>query len=1111
MYLKNKHILFMAYFLFALTGGQEIRAQFSAPYTDSWITYDKAYVKIGINKKGLHRIPFSSLPKSLVTTSPEKLQLWRRGKQVSIISTANNEIVFYAVTNDGAPDSLLYRPMSSRLNPYFSMYSDEGSYFLTNGETAGARAKVVNQAVDAKLQPMVSHDELATTIFNQEYSLSASTSISKDHKNSYFELGASRTGVTTKIGTTLRHNISLINVADKLSKASIKLFVHGRSNNEHRIEVYIGKDTTAMRLVNTIKNNGFEGTEYTFELKPGDVDASYKGILALKVAGSERLDRFSLAYYSIGYSQSVDMAGLSSKEFRLSSGTVPWNRLQISGVPINSAALDITNADDPILIQGAFDNLMVPRVSGKTLTLLATKEVITVPAEKLKEVTFKTIDVKNPNYIIVTTDNLLTGATQYATYRASQEGGSFKPLVVNIKDIYDQFNYGEPSPLGIKRFMAYVLGQGGKDKYLFLIGKSITYAERMVRELPDEVPSLGYPASDILLVSGLNGGDQDIPAIPVGRLSAISNQNILDYLQKIKEYEQNTTGDYGWRKNFLHLNGGKNVGEITQLRDLLGGLVPTVEDGVAGGKVTPYVKQQAMAETESVNITPDVNNGVGLITYFGHGAVTITDLDMGYITDVSRGYSNPGKYPMMYFNGCGVGNVFQNRFNANPNAGDRLPLSLDWLMAPKRGAIAVIANSFESFVSPSARYLEQLYANMFVEPATVNLSIGKIQVAVANALISKTRDEYTVSNAHQSLLQGDPALKVVTVDKPDYSLNPQESITLYSKSGALNFEKSDSIRVGVYLSNEGRFVKGQSVPVKITYFGTKGDKLWSNTLPSFPYKDTLMVSFLNSKDIKKIEVTIDPNRTISELNIRNNTSELEIDWDFIADKFIFSSANNKDVIAPLLSVQFNGRQVTDKQKVANNPVITFTVADDRQIFADTALVDIFIKRCGDSSCEFKKVLYSKIDMTIDPVSDHSFQINYLTKDFSEGDYELLVSAKDHAGNTSVQPYRIGFRITEDLTDVPEIVVSPNPASTYVKFNVKAGNEISYKSAKLLIYNQSGKLVDEKLISLPANAITTEWYWLPSSVSSGLYAYKVVLMDHTEQSVRTLRGKIVLVK
>lgn len=1111
MYFKRLSIVGVILLLSIFFNQKLAYGQWTAPYSNSWINYNKSYVKIGITKKGIHKIPFSSLPQGFTVAAPEKLQLWRRGKQVSIISTANNEIWFYAVPNDGASDSLLYRPMSSRINPYFSMYSDEGSYFLTNGDTAGARAKVVNQAVDPKLEVLPEHNELVTTNFQTDYSLSTQNPVRPDFFNSFFEIGASRTGKVQLTGTVMTNEFTLKDLSGGAEKATIKLLLHGRSNNSRKIEVYVGKNAQSLRLVYTLTNNGFEGTEFTFSLKPEDVDENKKGIFTLKTLATERSERFSLAYFSVGYPQVPNMTTLKSKEFMLAAGSGSWNRFQIKGAPASPTILDISETDAPIVIGGLPENLMVPRIAGKKVTLLASNEITSVAAAKISLVNFKAIAPKDPNYIIITTESLSDGASKYAEYRASQIGGGYKPLIVKINDIYNQFNYGEPSPLAIKKFMAYLLNEGGKDKYLFLIGKSITHNERMKRELPDEVPTIGYPGSDMLLVEGIAGAAADLPAIPVGRLAAFTNQHILDYLQKVKEYEQNVVGDYGWRKNILHLNGGKNTGEINQLKDLLGELVPSVVNGAVGGKVTPFVKQQPIAEVESVNITPDVNKGVGMITYFGHGSPTVTDLDMGYITDVARGYNNPMKYPMMYFNGCGVGNIFSARYNTNPNATDRITLSLDWLLAPNRGTVAVIANSFESFVSPAFRYLQQLYTNMFVEPSTVNLSVGKIQVAVANAIISNSKDKYSVANVHQSLLQGDPVLKLITVDKPDYAVDPDESITLYSESASKTFETSDSIKVSLILSNLGRFIDTQSVPLQITYVGKNGNVISSKVLKAFPYGDTVTVSFLNKKDIDKIQVHIDPKHTLSELDIRNNIAELEVDWDFVKSKGIFTSANNKDIIAPILSVWFDDRLLKDGEAIAANPVISFKLQDDRQLFPDTALVDIFLKRCGDNSCDFEKLVYSKVAVELDSVDNYTFKLNLLTKDLGTGAYELLATVKDRAGNASVQPYRISFKIGGDVVEGPKLVVSPNPASAYVRFELYSGNSLNLKSIRYLIYNQAGVVMEDKEIVKPKWSLTSEWYWMSAALPAGLYAYKVILTDMDGKSLEQRTGKLALIK
>lgn len=1087
-------------------------AQWGAPYANSWINYDKPYVKINIVKKGLHKIPLSALPKSFPIGSPDKIQLWRRGKQVSIISISNKDLMFYAVPNDGASDSLLYRPMNSRVNPYFSMYSDEGSYFLTVGNSPGNRAKVIDEPIDNNVALLPFHKETVTTVFKDEYSLSTTKAISKpSFLNSFFESGASRTGkVQDKDGAgSITGNFKLQNLINTTLKPTVKLLINGRSEKEHKIEVYVGKNPKSLRLVTVLTNSQFNPTECTFDLKPEDMDAEKSGVISLKTVEADRLNRFSLTYYSIEFPQLFNVENYKSKEFRLLPTQDDRSRISFQDASPDFTFLDISDPDKPTVIEAKSNSIMVPRQAGKDHVLLASKEVFNVDASKIKEVKFQPFIAKEPNYIIITIDTLLEGATQFAKYRASQPGGGFKPLVANIQDIYNQFNYGEPSPVAIRKFISYMLTEGDKDKYLFLIGKSITQNESMKRELPGEVPTIGYPASDMLLVEGLAGAPQDVPAIPVGRLSAITNQHVIDYLRKVKDYE--SMRDYSWRKNVLHLNGGKTVAEISQLKGLLSALEPDVEKGELGGKVKHFAKQQAIPEPEPVNITAEVNEGVGLITFFGHGSWYITDLDMGYITDAARSYNNLHKYPMMYFNGCGVGNIFADKFNQKPKtpkSTDRITLSLDWLLAPDRGAIAIIANSYESYVSPSAAYLQRLYHYMFKDPATAHLPIGQIQIAVAKDIVSKHKDAHSIANVHQTLLQGDPALKLITMDKPDYAVHPDESIALHAQSPDKSIEASDSLKVQVKMSNNGRFIAGQDVPVMVTCFGKKGTVLKTESVKSFPSQNTLNVTFLNLRDIQKIRVEIDPKRTISELDIDNNVAELDIDWELVKDKSTFSSELAKDVVPPILTVRFDDRLLKDKETIPTAPKITLCLSDDRQLLADTSLVEIFIKRCEDDNCDFERINYLENSLEMRAIDIKTLEVNYLTN-FKAGVYEILVNAKDRTGNAVVKPYRMLFEVSDDENPPTELIVSPNPASSYLRFELKTAKNTHLKSIRYIIYNQRGIVIEDKNLLVSSEALTNEWYWMPSSQSAGLYTYKVLLINDRNEAFVTFPGKVII--
>lgn len=539
--------------------GHHLQAQWTAPYANSWIDYTKPYVKIGILKKGLHRVSFSSLPKGFPVGSPEKFQLWRRGKEVSIISTSNQEIVFYAVPNDGASDSLLYRPMSSRVNPYFSMYSDEGAYFLTVGDKPGNRAKRISQPVDSKVPLLASHLEKATTALKDEYSLTTLVFNRPKFFNSYFEWGASRTGKKQTPDSLFTRNFGLKNTVKGVKgtkNAFLHLLLHGRSGSDRSVEIYIGKTAQSLRQVTTLNIVGFNFAKYTVEIQPGDLDANQNGILRLKSISSDVDNGFSLTYYTLEYAQEFRMEG-QSKEFRLEPVKEAWSRITVTGAPAQAGFLDISDENNPVIIESKPDNLMVPRQAGKRQVLLATSEVTQVNASNVMEVKFKKYPAAEHDYIVITTKRLMNGATHLAEYRASKAGGGYKPLVIDVTDLYNQFNYGEPSPVAIKKFMAYMLTQGGTEKMLFLVGHSITHNEKMKRELPYEVPTIGYPASDMLLVEGIAGAEKNAPAIPVGRLSAFTDQQVLDYLQKVKDYEHNGAGDYRWRKDVLHLNGGE--------------------------------------------------------------------------------------------------------------------------------------------------------------------------------------------------------------------------------------------------------------------------------------------------------------------------------------------------------------------------------------------------------------------------------------------------------------------------------------------------------------------------------------------------------------------------
>ena len=259
--MNYKHTLSLIFVvLLAFAYGKPVAGQMSYEPSNSWIKHGQPYVKILVNAKGIHKVAFSSLPSGFQVDQPEKLQLWHLGKQEAIISIANNEVVFYGVPNMGDTDSLLYRPMTSRLNPYYSLYSDESAYFLTVSETLPLRAKTINKAADDATAIVDHHRAKDVMVLKTDYSLSTNDPLRANFFNSFFEKGVSRTGPVILKNTLTKYSIQLSDrVPSSVARRTVKLLMHGRSNNLRNVEVHVGKTEQSLRLAKVISSSNFEG------------------------------------------------------------------------------------------------------------------------------------------------------------------------------------------------------------------------------------------------------------------------------------------------------------------------------------------------------------------------------------------------------------------------------------------------------------------------------------------------------------------------------------------------------------------------------------------------------------------------------------------------------------------------------------------------------------------------------------------------------------------------------------------------------------------------------------------------------------------------------------
>jgi hypothetical protein len=314
-------------------------------------------------------------------------------------------------------------------------------------------------------------------------------------------------------------------------------------------------------------------------------------------------DNVSVSYIRLVYPQVIDASSAPQKYFTLDKKASNKSFIDINAPAAGTLLYDIT---DKNTVKRIGTNTNAGRITAIVPNTANGRKIFAntgfLPVTKINRIGFRNISAANHNYIVISNSRLMKPAGQYpdavkayAGYRASLAGGKYDTLVVDVNLLYNQYNYGEPSPLAIRRFADFLL-QNNKPKFFFLIGRSqypytllplssgdFNYTKNPNYPNRNFVPTAGYPGSDHQLTAGL-GNDPYVPSIPTGRINVSTPEQIITYLNKVIEHEA-TPANALWRKNLVHLSGGKNVAELRAFRLFVDDFKRMAEGTYLGGKV----------------------------------------------------------------------------------------------------------------------------------------------------------------------------------------------------------------------------------------------------------------------------------------------------------------------------------------------------------------------------------------------------------------------------------------------------------------------------------------------------------------------------------------------
>ncbi|MGH2564730.1 MAG: C25 family cysteine peptidase, partial [Ginsengibacter sp.] len=400
----------------------------------------------------------------------------------------------------------------------------------------------------------------------------------------------------------------------------------------------------------------------------------------------------------------------------------------------------------------------------------------------------------------------------------------------------------------------------------YVLNQSSRYADQL-----NLIPTFGNPASDILLSSPYGS---TVPNIPIGRLSVISGNEIGNYLQKVKEYENayvsgtQTLDSKLWMKNIVHVIGGKDSSESDLFTFYMNQYKNIIIDTLYGGKVETFAKttNSAVQLISGQRIEQLFNEGISLLSYFGHSSANTLEFNL---SDPST-YHNQGRYPFFDVSGCTAGNNYI--YDSTRITQNNLSISEKFVLASEGGSIGFFASSHLGVPPYLFNYGIEFYRQLGV--VNYGNTIGNdIRNVISNlGGANNSLDYLTRINMEELNLHGDPALKINPQPKPDYVIeDPQVKVNPAFISVA---ETSFELQAKAY--NIGRAINDSIFfEVKRTYPNGVTNVIFRQRIPGIRYADSIQISIpiisTRDKGLNKITVTIDADNEVDEMSENNNS------------------------------------------------------------------------------------------------------------------------------------------------------------------------------------------------------------------------------------------------
>ena len=690
--------------------------------------------KITITEAGMYRIAASDLAAAgvdITTIRPSSLTMSNKGKQIPLLvrrtssgqsatedginSTgfdSNSEIIFFGQRHGGE-------------KTYIDPYSDENVYWLSWNSGPGLRmeTKVVSTDTFGRYEPKnfltrvhfekdnqfrrfknfglaagSEYQQISDGLQERRFTLTALPELPDD---SWFWAQLSAPQVRG-------FPFTITGVAGTAEKATVRIALHGRSEDVHFTELWLNEDIV-------LGGPRWEGeTEFQFENQQISQSVLKDGrntISAVNPGGSG-LDLIMLNWFEIDYWRTFeanadvlpfsitllpdDETGNVNPNFKVELKNFSNPNIEIYGIDGTRyvGLSPIEDEDRPGIYNVVFQSSRIGGVSQNRSAvpldtdiqyIALTSDKYLKPNKIIKDTSSDLSGLHNgADYIIITDTEFMRDVQPLVDFRIQQ---GMRAKVVDVQNIYDEFNHGISNPYALRDFLkyAYENWQPPAPTYVLLVGDTSPKDKvSFVPTIQVQIPGYGSSASDHQFVTFR--GDDSFPDMLIGRVPAANSVDARIFVERTINYE-NTAEVGPWHKRILMLAGSDKrfhaqTDELIEVRRLpekyetkLIYAPPTAEDELTLGEGSTPVGRQ---------VIDGFNDGATLVNYIGHGGGGVwSSSRMMDLEDPEKNLTNISRLPFVISMTC-----FTGEFDSPSGC-----LAEALLRSESGGAIAVIGGT----------------------------------------------------------------------------------------------------------------------------------------------------------------------------------------------------------------------------------------------------------------------------------------------------------------------------------------------------------------------------------------------------------------------------------